>query len=126
MLLVKRSSQVVTKNRVLSAILTCLPGAWIQPSDHDLVALYRMRYRMAMEEKKYDAAMIFLNKILEVQPLNLEAKLDKGELFHRHLQDYDRAIEQYSKVIRLTSSDESSEYQRRARGSMSELMEMFS
>ncbi len=43
---------------------------------------------MAMEEQKYDTAMIFLNKILELDPLNLEAKLCKGEIYHRCLGDY--------------------------------------
>lgn len=123
---VKRSSQP-TRGRLLSAIRTYLPGAWIQPSSSELVALYRLRYKMALEEQKYDAAMIFLNKILEVEPLDAEAKLSKGELYHRHLRDYSRAVEQYSKVIRLSVTDERAEAVRgKAKASLTEIMEMLS
>lgn len=111
---------------LIFAILERLPGAWIQPRDQDLVSLYRLRYRMAMDEGKYDTALIFLNKILEVEPSNLEAKLGKGEIFHRHLHDYTRAVEQYNKVIKLTSSDSQSEVHTRARASMSEILELLS
>lgn len=111
---------------LLSAILERLPGAWIQPRDEDLVSLYRLRYRMAMEEGKYDTALIFLNKILEVDPANLDAKLGKGEIFHRHLHDYTRAVEQYNKVIKLTAPDRNGEVHQRARTSMTEILELLS
>jgi tetratricopeptide (TPR) repeat protein len=112
------------KGRLLSTLLTYLPGAWIDPKNNELITLYRMRYKMAMEEQKYDSAMIFLNKILELDPMNLEAKLCKGEIYHRCLGDYPRAIEQYNKVIRLSANDET--VQTRARAAMSEIMEMLS
>lgn len=115
-----------TKKRLLSTLLTYMPGAWVSPSQNDLVALYRQRYRMALEEKKFDIALIFLNKILEVDPLNLEAKLCKGEIYHRHLNDYTRAVEQYKKVIGLTNGDERSDANVRARNSLSEIMELLS
>src|SRR5436305_13774007 len=98
---IKRSDSH-SNNRLLSTIQTYLPGAWIAPKDNELITLYRLRYRMALEEQKYDTALIFLNKILELDPINVEAKLCKGEIYHRHLQDYAKAIEQYNKVIRLT------------------------
>jgi len=123
---VKRSSQP-TRGRLISAIRTCLPGAWIQPGSEDLIALYRLRYRMALEEKKYDSAMIFLNKILEVDPLNAEAKLSKAEIYHRHLGDYTRAVEQYNKVIRISVQDKrSNELRTQARSSLTEIMELLS
>ena len=40
---------------------------------NELISLYRLRYRMALEEQKYDTAMIFLNKIIELDPVNVEA-----------------------------------------------------
>src|SRR5687767_3393408 len=99
---VKRSNpapQARMSNRLLSTLRTYLPGVWIDPRNNELMTLYRLRYRIAMEEEKFDTAMIFLNKILELDPLNLEAKLWKGEIYHRCLGDYPRAIEQYNKVI---------------------------
>lgn len=112
-------------NRLISTLRTVLPGAWIDPRNNELIALYRLRYRMAMEEEKYDTAMIFLNKILELDPLNLEAKFCKGEIYHRCLGDYARAIETYNKVIRLSAGTDEAMHTR-ARAGMAEIMEMLS
>ena len=120
---IRRSSPAM-KNRLLSTIRTYLPGAWIDPRDNELITLYRLRYRMAMEEEKYDTAMIFLNKILELDPMNVDAKLCKGDIYHRCLHDYQRAIEQYNKVIRLSAGNE--QVHGRARAAMAEIMEMLS
>ena len=122
---VKRANPAV-RNRLLSTLLTYLPGAWIDPKNNELVTLYRMRYKMAMEEQKYDTAMIFLNKILEIDPLNLEAKLFKGEIYHRCLGDFPKAIEQYNKVIRLSANQPNEAMHLKARAAMSEIMEMLS
>ena len=107
-------TQIGISNRLLSTLRT-----------NELIALYRLRYRMAMEEEKYDTAMIFLNKILELDPLNLEAKLCKGEIYHRCLNDYSRAIEAYNKVIRLSAGADEAIHTR-ARAGMAEIMEMLS
>src|SRR5687768_4444817 len=114
------------KGSLLNTLLTYLPGAWIDPKNNELITLYRLRYRMALEEEKYDTAMIFLNKILELDPMNLEAKLCKGEIYHRCLGDYPRAIEQYNKVIRLSADGQDETVHTKARAAMSEIMEMLS
>ena len=115
-----------TRGRLLSTLMTYLPGAWIDPKNNELITLYRLRYKMAMEEQKYDTAMIFLNKILELDPMNLEAKLCKGEIYHRCLGDYTQAIEHYNKVIRLSADGQDENVNTRARAAMSEIMEMLS
>ena len=122
---VKRSN-APAKNRLLSTVLTYLPGAWIDPKKDELISLYRLRYRIALEEDRFDTAMIFLNKILELDPINVEAKLCKGEIYHRCLGDYERAIEQYTKVIRLTSDRQGDAVHVKARARMAEIMEMLS
>src|SRR5882672_12477762 len=113
--------EVKRSNRFVSAIQTYLPGAWIAPKENELVALYRLRYKMALEEQKYDTALIFLNKILELDPVNAEAKLCKGEIYHRCLQDYAKAVEQYNKVLRITGGRDSESIQSRARAGMAEI-----
>lgn len=126
---VKRSNTAPpagTTGRLLSTLRTYLPGAWINPKDNELITLYRLRYRMALEEEKFDTAMIFLNKILELDPMNAEAKLSKGEIYHRCLGDYSRAIEQYNKVIRLSANPQNEAVTTRARAAMAEIMEMLS
>jgi tetratricopeptide (TPR) repeat protein len=122
---VKRSDSN-SNSRLLSTIRHYLPGAWIAPKNNELITLYRLRYRMALDELKYDAALIFLNKILELEPLNAEAKLCKGEIYHRYLQDYTKAIEQYNKVLRTTSDKASERLHLRARTNMAEIMELLS
>lgn len=118
--------QLRISNRLLSTLRTYLPGAWIDPRNEELITLYRLRYRMAMEEEKYDTAMIFLNKIIELDPANLEAKFCKGEIYHRCLGDYSRAIEHYNKVIRLSHGEENDPIRTRAKAGMAEIMEMLS
>src|SRR3954453_2162750 len=122
---IKRSDSA-SNNRLLSTIRNYLPGAWIAPKNNELITLYRLRYKMALEEQKYDAALIFLNKILELDPMNAEAKLCKGEIYHRCLRDYPKAIEQYNKVIRLTNDRQEEPVHVRARAAMAEIMELFS
>jgi tetratricopeptide (TPR) repeat protein len=119
-------SNPAVKGRLLSTLLRHLPGAWLDPKQNELISLYRLRYRMALEEEKYDTALIFLNKITELDPLDLEAKLAKGEVYQHGLRDYPKAIEQYNKVIKLTNEKESATIHRRARAAMAEIMEMLS
>lgn len=114
------------RNRLLSTIFRHLPGAWIDPKNNELISLYRLRYRMALEEQKYDTAIIFLNKIVELDPMDLEAKLCKGDIYHRNLRDYTKAIDQYNKVIRLTNDNREATIHVRAREAMAEIMEMLS
>ncbi len=111
--------------KLVSALRGVLPGAFIQPSKQDLVALYKLRYRIAKDEGKFDSALIFLDKILEVEPANVEARLLKGELYHRHIRDYRRAVDTYSRLIRI-SSERDREISNRARAGLSELMELLS
>jgi tetratricopeptide (TPR) repeat protein len=121
-----RRSNDSTKGRLIEAIRTYLPGAWVTPSKNDLVSLYSLRYRMALDEQKYDTAMIFLNKIIEVDPGNVEAKLCKAEIYHRHLGDLTHAVEQYNKVLRQTSGSKTDATHDRAKKSLTEIMELLS
>ncbi len=120
-----RSNSAV-KNRLLSTLFRHLPGAWVDPKHNELISLYRLRYKMALEEQKYDTALIFLNKIIEIDPSDMEAKLAKGEIYHRCLGDYPKAIEQYNKVIKLTNERDSQAIHSRARAAMAEIMELLS
>jgi len=120
-----RSSPAV-KNRLLSTLFRHLPGAWVDPKHNELISLYRLRYKMALEEQKYDTALIFLNKIIELDPRDVEAKLLKADIYHRCLRDYPKAIEQYNKIIKLTNEKEGGAVQRRARAAMAEIMELLS
>ncbi len=114
------------RQRLISTLLRHLPGAWVDPKENELIPLYRLRYKMAMEEQKYDTALIFLNKINELDPADMEAKLAKAEIYHRCLRDYSKAIEHYNKVIKLTNGREQEPIHHRARAAMAEIMELLS
>lgn len=119
-----RKDEPGTRKTFLSALLTHLPGAWLSPSESELVSLYQLRYQMAMEEKKFDIALVFLNKILEVQPKNFEARYRKGEIYHLHTRDVPQAIDQYKKLIRMAPPGD--QHRELARTSLSQLIEMVS
>jgi tetratricopeptide (TPR) repeat protein len=120
---VKRSGSIGT--RLASALRSCIPGAFVNPSRQDLVALYRLRYKMALDERKYESALIFLDKILEVDPSDAEARLWKCELYHRHLRDFGRAIEAYNRLIRYPGAADR-DIARKARSGLTEIMELLS
>jgi len=69
--------------------------------------------------------MIFLNKILELDPMNVEAKLCKGEIYHRFLHDYrgHRAVQQGHPSHQRPPAGA---VHVRARTAMAEIMEMLS
>src|SRR5205823_2642806 len=113
------------RGRLLPTTSRHLPGAWTPPNHNAPISLYRLRYQMPREEKNYATALIFLNKIVELDPMDLEAKLCKGEIYHRCLKDYSNAIDQYNKVIRLTT-DSNHAINTRARAAMAEIMELLS
>ncbi len=119
-------SNAAVKNRLLSTLFRHLPGAWVDPKHNELISLYRLRYRMAVEEQKYDTALIFLNKIIELDSTDVDAKLCKAEVYHRCLRDYPKAIEQYKKIIRLTNDRGSDVVHQRAQAGMAEIMELLS
>lgn len=122
----RNRSNPAVKNRLLSTLFRHLPGAWVDPKHNELISLYRLRYKMALEEQKYDTAVIFLNKIIELDPRDMEAKFSKAEIYHRCLRDYPKAIEQYNKVIKLTSGRGQETIHLRARAAMAEIMELLS
>jgi tetratricopeptide (TPR) repeat protein len=119
-----RSDGTLNRKRFLTSLLTHLPGAWLSPTTDELVSLYQLRYRMAMQEQKYDIALVFLNKILEVQPKNFEARLCKGQILHRHTRDLSEAIDQYNKVLRMAPAGDAT--REKARSSLTELIRMVS
>lgn len=123
MRLEKRGNSI--SGRLVSVLRRHLPGAFLSPEKEELVALYRLRYRMAMDERKHDSARVFLEKILELDPSDLEARCCHAELHHRHLRDFDRAVEQYTKVIKLAGPRQS-DVGNRARGGLTELIELLS
>ncbi|MDX1582065.1 MAG: hypothetical protein R3338_00530 [Thermoanaerobaculia bacterium] len=119
-----RDARAGARKTFLATLLTHLPSAWVSPSEEELVSLYQRYYRLAMDEKKYDIALVFLNKILEIQPKNFEARFRKCEIYHVHTGNVTLAIDQYKKLIRMAPPGD--QHRELARSSLSELIEMVS
>ena len=69
-----RSTPAV-RNRLLSTRFRHLPGGWIDPKHNELISLYRLRYRMALEEEKYDTALNLLTFTTKRAALDIKKAL---------------------------------------------------
>ena len=76
----------------------------------DEIALYRRRAEMALREERWNDALVFLAKILRLNPYDLAARMTVAQTFHRGLDEPTKAILTYEKVIAAAGYDESNPY----------------
>ena len=67
----------------------------------DEADLYYRRACLAATEERYDVALIFCGKALEVHPDHLPTRLLVGQIHDRGLHNVDEAVAAYRKVIAL-------------------------
>ena len=87
----------------------------------DEIALYRRRADMALREERWNDALVFLAKILRLNPYDLAARMAVAQTYHRGLEEPTKAILTYEKVIAAAGYDESSPYCASAREGIREL-----
>lgn len=87
----------------------------------DEVALYRRRADMARREERYADSLVFLAKILRLNPYDLSARMVVAETYHRHLNEPAKALLTYEKVIATAGYDDSNPWCARAREAIREL-----
>ena len=87
----------------------------------DEIALYRRRDDMALREERWNDALVFLAKILRLNPYDLAARMAVAQTFHRGLEEPTKAILTYEKVIAAAGYDESNPYCASAREGIREL-----
>jgi tetratricopeptide (TPR) repeat protein len=83
--------------------------------------LYLQRALKAAAEERFDVALVFCGKALDVEPGNLGARLLAGRLYDHASHDVDRAVEAYRKVIALAGYDEANPYCAAARQALDAL-----
>jgi tetratricopeptide (TPR) repeat protein len=83
--------------------------------------LYLQRALKAAAEERFDVALVFCGKALDVEPGNLGARLLAGRLYDHAHKDVDRAVEAYQKVISLAGYDEANPYCAAARQALDAL-----
>lgn len=92
-----------------------------RPSSAGEARLYLQRALKAAAEERYDVALVFCGKALDVEPGNLGARLLSGRLYDHARHDIDRAVDAYRKVIALAGYDEANPYCAAARQALDAL-----
>jgi tetratricopeptide (TPR) repeat protein len=75
-----------------------------RPDSASEAQLYVQRALHAAAEERFDVALVFCGKALDVAPGNLGARFLAGQLYEQR-GDVDRAVEAYRKVIVLSGYD---------------------
>jgi len=89
------------------------------------IALYRLRADVAAREERFHDALVFLAKILRLDPYDLTARLAVAETYHRALNEPTKALLTYEKVIAAANYDESNSCCVKARQGIRELTAVF-
>ena len=79
-----------------------LPG---QSDTNEEANLYYRRARLAASEERYDVALVFCAKAVEIAPRHLPARLLIARIQDKGLHDLEAAIAAYKKVIALAGYD---------------------
>jgi len=85
------------------------------------VALYRHRADVALEQERWNDALVFLAKILRLNPYDLQARMAVAWTYHYKLGETTKALLTYEKVIAAAGYDESNSYSAAAREGIREL-----
>lgn len=72
--------------------------------------LYYRRACLAASEERYDVAMVFTGKALNLEPRHLPTRLLLAQIYDRGLNDVESAIRAYRKVIALSGYESSNPY----------------
>ena len=79
-----------------------LPGQSDTSGEADL---YYRRARLAAVEERFDVALVFCAKAIEVAPRHLAARLLAAKIHYKGLYDLEAAVAGYKKVIALAAYD---------------------
>ncbi len=79
-----------------------LPGQSDPTGEADL---YYRRARLAATEERFDVALVFCAKAIEVAPQHLPARLLAARIHDKGLNDLEAAVAGYRKVIALAAYD---------------------
>lgn len=89
------------------------------------VALYRHRAEVAFREERYQDGLVFLAKVLRLNPYDLSARMAVAQAYHRHLGEPTKALLTYEKVVAAAGYDDSNPFCVAARDGIRELTTVF-
>src|SRR5499426_768873 len=96
-----------------------LPGQSDPTGEADL---YYRRARLAATEERFDVALVFCGKAIEVAPRHLPARLLVARIYDRGLHDLETAVAAYKKVIALSGYEASDPHCAAAREALDRLV----
>ncbi|KAA0253824.1 MAG: hypothetical protein EDX89_12675 [Acidobacteria bacterium] len=91
----------------------------------DEVTLYRKRADVALREERFQDSLVFLAKVLRLNPYDLQARMTVAEVYHRYLGEPTKALLTYEKVVAAAGYDESNPFCAAAREGIRELTTVF-
>ena len=84
---------------MINRLIRRISGQFQAPDEENaLLTLYRHRYEIALREERYDSALVFLDRMLEVRPRSLETRMTRARLFEI-LGNTRRAIDAYLRLL---------------------------
>lgn len=92
------------------------------PPADEVMAVYRRHAMRAMEEERWAAAEVFIDKMLDVDRRSTEAWLMKGHVNQYCRGRLERALECYRHVITLCGWDRQHRHVRQARSAIDRLL----
>jgi tetratricopeptide (TPR) repeat protein len=76
------------------------------PDTRSLLSPYYDKVKLALREERYEIALAFLERIIEISPKELPAHLETARIYHHKLKNYARALERYRKILNIVGWDE--------------------
>ncbi len=111
----------MTFQRLLKSLRPAAARTMAEVTLDDEIALYRRRAEMALREERWNDALVFLAKILRLNPYDIAARMSVALTYHRGLEEPTKAILTYEKVIAAAGYDDSNPYCASAREGIREL-----
>lgn len=95
----------------------------VRVNDPEEARLYYRRACLAAAEERWDVALIFCAKALDIDPRDLPTRLLVARIHDRGLNDVDGAVAAYRKVITLAAYDGRDPYCTAAKEALDALMQ---
>jgi hypothetical protein len=113
-----RTSPRSSLSQTLRQLSSLFPA---RESNADEARLYYRRACLAAVEERYDVALIFCGKALELETAHLPTRLLIAQIYDRGLNDCDLAVPAYRKVIALAGYESDNPYCATARAGLDAL-----